>query len=67
MKMKEFRFDIELIIDHKMLIITDDQYISTHHTRRGYTLKELIKLIRINNVPVEDNTKITFIIRGVNY
>lgn len=65
MKMKEYKFDIEMIIDHEIKFYGKKQQVSTHHAMRGYTLKELTNLIRINNVPEEDDTKITFIIRGL--
>lgn len=69
MKYKEFYFDIEMIIDHSVQVIMNQKVtISTHRKFRGMKLKELLDLIRSNNnVPQEENVKITFMIRGVNY
>ena len=67
-EMKEYKFDIEMIIDHEIVMIMGNPTpIATHHRYRGVDLKDLEKIIRLNMVPKDDNTKITFIIRGVNY
>lgn len=67
-KMKEFKFDVDLIINHETVMIMGIQTpIATNHRFRGIDLKDLNKLIRNNMVPKEDKTEITFIIRGMNY
>lgn len=67
-KMKEFKFDVDLIINHETVMIMGIRTpIATHHKFRGMDLKDLNKLIRINMVPEKDNTEITFIIKGMNY
>ena len=67
MKYKEYHFDVEMIIDHNVEFMGETQQISTHHTMRGYKLQELIEIIKLNNVPLDSDIKITFNIRGVNY
>ena len=68
MKIKEYYFDVEMIIDHSIQVIGNNKVdISTHRTFRGMKLNELLVLIRSNKVPQEENVKITFNIRGVNY
>lgn len=68
MKMKEYKFDVEMIIDHEtVMIMGNPTPIATHRRFRGVDLKDLERIIQNNMVPKEDSTKITFIIRGVNY
>lgn len=67
MKFKQYHFDVEMVIDHNIEIATKQMIVSSHHTKRGLSLKELNDLIKLNNVPEDENTKITFIIRGVNF
>ena len=67
MKIKEYHFDVELIIDHSILFMNTNQNVSTHHVLRGLSLKELNDLIHKNDIPESENIKITFNIRGVNY
>lgn len=69
MKYKEYNFDVEMIIDHTVQVIMNQKVtISTHRMFRGMKLSELLDLIRSNNkVPEDENVKITFNIRGVNY
>lgn len=68
MKIKEFKFDVEMIIDHRVEVICKQFVdVSTHRMFRGITFKDLQKLIKGNETPIEEYTKITFNIRGVNY
>ena len=69
MKIKEFRFDVEMIIDYHHVEYFNKQFIdvSTHRMFRGITFEDLQKLIKGNEIPIEEYTKITFNIRGVNY
>ena len=67
MKYKNYMFDIEMIIDHPIVLLNKTQIVSSHHTMRGFNLNQLIDIIKLNKVPDEDETKITFIIRGVNF
>lgn len=68
MKTKPYRFDIEMIIDHSVQVIGKQKVeLSTHRVFRGMELKELLSLIRSNEVPLDENVKITFNVRGVNY
>ena len=67
MKYKKYYFDVEMIIDHEIEIMKHKESISTHHVNRGLSLTDVTNLIRNNMVPTEENVKITFNIRGVNY
>lgn len=66
-KMKEYHFDVEMIIDHEMVVISHPFHVSSHRMFRGLKLEEVIELIKQEKVPTEANIKITFNIRGVNY
>ena len=67
MKYKPYHFDVELIIDHEIEFMGKKENIATHHTVRGISFNDLKHMIKINECPKEDTTKITFIIRGVNF
>ena len=69
-KIKEFIFDVEYIHDFDIAFMGKSQNVSSHKIVRGLTLKELVELIKLNQVPIKDdeqNHKITLIIRGVNF
>lgn len=68
MEMKKYHFDVEMIIDHEIAVIGKSTVpIATHRMFRNLELKEMINLIKNEQVPEEQNVKITFNIRGVNY
>ena len=49
------------------LIMNQVVTISTHRVNRGLSLKQLLDLIQTYEIPEDDQTKVTFNIRGVNY
>ena len=64
-KTKKYYFDTEMIIDHEIAVIGKQSVpIATHRMFRGLSLTELCDLIRKNEVPTDENIKITFNIRG---
>ena len=69
MRYKRFNFDVEMIIDHSVHVIMNYKTeVSTHRIYRGLNLKQLLELIRVNNnIPKNEDVKVTFNIRGVNY
>lgn len=68
MKMKPYHFDVEMIIDHEIAVIGKKTVpIATHRMFRNQSLTDIVELVRLNQVPEEENVKITFNIRGVNY
>lgn len=68
MKTKPYKFDVEMIIDHNIQVIGKECVnVSSHRTFRGLSLVNITDLIRSNSVPEDEDVKITFNIRGVNY
>lgn len=68
MKTKNYIFDVEMIIDHKVQVIGNESVnVSSHRIFRGICLSDVYNLIRNNSVPENEDVKITFNIRGVNY
>lgn len=65
MKAKEYYFDVEMIKDYTYLVCNIPQNISIHFMERGVSLERLIQILNENKS--EENVKITFNIRGVNY
>lgn len=63
MKNEQWYFDVEVITDFKVKLITDFS-LSNHYIRRGLTLQELKDLLK--TLP-EQGVKTTINIRGVNY
>ena len=59
----EWHFDIEIITDFKVNLITTFN-LSNHYIKRGLTLQELKNLLK--TLP-EQSVKTTINIRGVNY
>ena len=60
---REWHFDVEVITDFKVKLITDFN-LSNHYIKRGLTLRELKDLLK--TLP-EQSVKTTINIRGVNY
>lgn len=68
MKYKEFIFDLEYIHDFKVDTVGKEVInVSTHRTVRGIKLTDIVDIVRHNLVPIDEDSKITLIIRGVNF
>ena len=64
--MKEYKFDVEMIIDHgEINIMGMNTPISTHRTFHDMNMNDLLKLMKINQIPNDvNNIKVTFVIVG---
>lgn len=69
MNKKEFTFDVEYIHDMCVSFMCKNQMVSSHKIIRGLTLKQLVELIKLNEVPADEPEihRITLNIRGVNF
>lgn len=66
---REYKFDVEMIIDHdEQQIMGIKIPIATHRIFRGLSQNELFDLIKGQQIPKDcKDINITFNIRGVNY
>ena len=64
-ELKELKYDIEIIIDYKQdMFFKYTPQISTHRIFQDITLKELYKILKLNNYENEDY-KVYINIRGM--
>ena len=67
-KLKEFKFDVILIIDHNEINVMGKPVKScTHHSLNGLTLKQLNNLIKENMVPDDMDIDVSIYVKGKNH
>ena len=64
MKTKKYYFDVEMIIDHNINVMGTEHKVATHHMMRGLSLTELCDLIKHNDVPEDEKSKLHLILGG---